>query len=148
MTEANLITQFWTQPTNYFPFVLSTVMALSGKSSVLLWRGQLWWRLKTIVLWQAAISTLHSGFQQGQRQGRMFRYSNNQPMNTCPELTLLGSGACPKMQSSIQRYVWLFPSLHWYLLCSPRVDGRQRCFSAFILAGSSLRDPGLLKLAI
>lgn len=93
MAEANLITQFWTQPTNYFPFVLSTVMALSGKSSVLLLRGQLWWRLKTIVLWQAAISTLASGSQQGQGHGSRFKCppATSALWSTHPVLALLGN---------------------------------------------------------
>lgn len=132
MAEANLITQFWTQPTNYFPFVLSTVMALSGKSSVLLLRGELWQRLKTIVLWQAAISTLSSGSQQGQGHGSRFKCppATSALWNTRPVLTLLGDWLfCAPQDAELHPGKHLtLPKPTWIFAGFPQ-DGREKSVS-------------------
>lgn len=145
MAEANLITQFWTQPTNYFPFVLSTVMALSGKSSVLLLRGQLWWRLKTIVLWQAAISTLSSGSQQGQEHGSRFKCppATSALWSTHPVLALLGNSLLrsPRCRAPAGRVSDTSPDDVGICWVPPGWE-RKGCLSGRILPGNSLRHMG------
>lgn len=130
-------------------------MALSGKSSVLLLRGQLWWRLKTIVLWQAAISTLASGSQQGQGHGSRFKCppATSALWSTHPVLAFLGNSLyCAPHDAELRPGGCLtLPQTTWIFAGFPQ-DGKEKGVSVAVscLATSSdtweHRQPFLTKI--